>query len=470
MDASFGIDYGSSHPQMSGMLGALQEKIRDIQESKCHDVHNYDTEMCPWSGPISGVYLPTPEELFRESIFLNGKIIRIDALKDEIIYEVHDPAENAPSETLTYSSGATYTLKYKKENYTYEEAEEAIRTKPSYMEEADTVDDAKADTSVTKDYATLLSGATIPEIPEIFAYAPADAMVLYIKNPHNLIQLLDTSSHATIARISDIDPSKSIKNLILSFFEIQDFEHIEKNLNHEMLVIARNLDATAPDIVLVLSESDRNALSPTAQARVVASKDGYIFVASSKESLDSIQNLDLTHSAKQSSDFQYLWWKKSKDIHDAYFFVGDAFFEKMTTFDNFILHTRKYRDYHNLWSLQEMVWGYETAFGTPPKSFTDLVGIDPVTIESDMRNFSLDNNGTVVHSNIGSLGHIKTLAESQYDLSHISRSEIDAYRASIDSYKEVWQAALDPMGIILNSYGDGVEIDFVMTPLPSFVR
>jgi hypothetical protein len=43
---------------------------------------------CPWNGAIPDIYLPTPDELYAESIFLNGNSIKIGTLKDEIEYSV----------------------------------------------------------------------------------------------------------------------------------------------------------------------------------------------------------------------------------------------------------------------------------------------------------------------------------------------------------------------------------------------
>ena len=40
------------------------------------------------------------------------------------------------------------------------------------------------------------------------------------------------------------------------------------------------------------------------------------------------------------------------------------------------------------------------------------------------------------------------------------------YRKNILNYRDIWRAALDPLGIILNRHGDGIEIDFYMTPIP----
>ena len=76
-------------------------------------------------------------------------------------------------------------------------------------------------------------------------------------------------------------------------------------------------------------------------------------------------------------------------------------------------------------------------------------------------------DGLVTHANIGTLKSVKTLPEAQYDLSRISRGELEDYKYNIFAYRDIWRASLDPMGIVLNRYGDGMEIDFFMTPIPS---
>ena len=80
------------------------------------------------------------------------------------------------------------------------------------------------------------------------------------------------------------------------------------------------------------------------------------------------------------------------------------------------------------------------------------------------------NNGIVSDPNIGSLKNIKTLRENSYDLSDISRLELESYKTNVLKYKDIWRASLDPMGIILNRYGDGIEIDFFMTPIPVLLQ
>jgi hypothetical protein len=34
----------------------------------------------------------------------------------------------------------------------------------------------------------------------------------------------------------------------------------------------------------------------------------------------------------------------------------------------------------------------------------------------------------------------------------------------------MWRSSLDPMGVVINRYGDGMEMDFFMTPIPSVSR
>jgi hypothetical protein len=115
--------------------------------------------------------------------------------------------------------------------------------------------------------------------------------------------------------------SESIKGFVQTFFELENFDKIQKNLKHEMAVVVNDLDATAPDIVIILSESDRDALAPTAKARVVGSRDGYIYIASSKVSLDHVMGLQSAQSMRDAPDFQYVWTKKSALVKDALMFV-----------------------------------------------------------------------------------------------------------------------------------------------------
>ena len=327
-------------------------------------------------------------------------------------------------------------------------------------------EEATTPSSQKSDYKALMSGSTLPEIPAIFTHVPSDSMVLYVKNPTNLLDILDQKSNTT-NRLSGFDVSQSIKEFITTFFEIEDFTKIQKNLKHEMAIVVNNLDATSPDIVLMISEADKDALSPTLKTRVIGSKDGYIFIASSKQSIEKITGLTPEKSMKNAPDFQYVWWKKSGKVNDALMFVGDEFFEKILTLETYITHYRKYRDYGRLSSLQELVWAYNDAFGKNPTSLVDLTSLGLSTLTGGILDEYTITDGIVSHKNIGSLKSINTLPEANYDLSHISRTELEDYKSNVLKYRDIWRSSLDPMGIVLNRYGDGIEMDFFMTPIPS---
>lgn len=318
-----------------------------------------------------------------------------------------------------------------------------------------------------KDYVALMSGATIPEIPAIFSHVPKDSMVLYIKNPQDLFDLLSIKSNTT-TRISGIDVSDTVKKTLQNFFELKDFTTLEQNLKHELALVIDNLDMTTPDITMILSEADRAALSPTAKARVVGSKDGFIYIASSKTNIDRMMNLEKKNSLADAPDFHYVWWKKSSLIRDAFFFVGDAFFEKILSFETYIAHYRKIHDVEKLSMFQELSWAYEDVYGKNPENLEELIKNfqDSRIIKDDLAGYTIVD-GNISDPRIGSIKSLKTLSEVNYDLSKITRAEIEDYKINILKYRDTWRASLDPMGIILNRYGDGMEVDFFMTPIPN---
>ncbi len=596
LDASFGVNF-TENANSSTMLGAIEQKIKDMKRSKCQKENsgNDSYKICPWNGDISNMYLPTQEELYAETIYLNRGSVKIGNLKDEIEYgitgiiptsrtynipsypnaaeldwlleqlrtfewiwyvmiqgtmmkteewymdsnkkmhtkfiswtstriasdapyrywdyvintirdpgvqsktvkdvqrydiwvsidtnygtdlqgnqitpdwgylQVYNRFRNLLKQEIQYYvdelkkedtdqwKNITYTLRYKKDSYSLEEARVELEK-----------NDKKTEV-IKKDYKAMMSGAVAPEIPAIFAHVPSDSMVLYVRNPANLMDIMNQKSN-TSNRLSGIDVSESIRNFMKTFFELEKFEQIEKHLKHDMAIVVNNLDATAPDIVIIISETDREALSPTGRARVVGSKDGFIFIASSKESLEKLTSLSVEKSLKSAPDFYYVWWKKSALVKDALMFVGDEFFAKMLTLETYLTHYRKYRDYARLTSLQELTWAYGDAFGKSPTGFGEFTSVGLSTLTGEVLGEYSIIDGLVTHRNIGTLNSLKTLPEARYDLSKISRMELEDYKYNVLQYRDIWRASLDPMGIVINRYGDGMEIDFFMTPIPS---
>lgn len=255
------------------------------------------------------------------------------------------------------------------------------------------------------------------------------------------------------------------------WLEIENFSQIQKHLKHESVIVLTNLDPTTPEITFIISEKDRDALSWDGKSVIVKQQDGYIYISSSQAVLDNIANLKSSDSLAESDDFHYVWWKSSR-IQDAFVFVGDRFFEKITTLDTFIKHYRKIQDHKQLTSLQELVWAYKKAYNRDAKGFDEIIELLSKTWESSLTSESLKNysiqNGFVIHKNIGSLANTKTLSDANYDLNQITRKELDDYKYSRLKYRDIWRASLDPMGIIINQYKDGINIDFFMTPIPDF--
>lgn len=185
-------------------------------------------------------------------------------------------------------------------------------------------------------------------------------MAIYIKNPKNLVDLLNAQSKDTNSFVG-FDMTSSIKSLIANFLTIEDFAHIQDHLKDPVIIIINNIDTTAPEMALVFSTNDKQALS-TSKMPIVEGKNAHSIISNSKSFIQKIKNLDINASLVKAPDFQYVWHKKSSLVRDAFVFVGDAFFAKVLTLENYIAHYRKYRDYRHLWALQEVVWAYKDAF------------------------------------------------------------------------------------------------------------
>ncbi len=127
------------------MLGAIEQKIKDIKYTNCqkNNTGSNSYGICPWNGDVSNIYLPTPDELYRENIYFNGKDIQIEDIKNEIIYQVEfrenksstgsAGIKNAQKKHISIPHG--YTLQYKKNSYSLDEAKAILEKKPSSQEE-----------------------------------------------------------------------------------------------------------------------------------------------------------------------------------------------------------------------------------------------------------------------------------------------------------------------------------------------
>lgn len=385
---------------------------------------------------------------------------------DELRY-ILTPLELVINEYIKHleSNAPTYTLEYKKMAFTFEETvEELEKTTNSDNINWGTWDDK----TKNKNYKALMKLEKPKNIPEIFKFIPKDAVFSYIKNPQSLLDILNNNSK-TVSKISWIDVNSEIKKLLQHFFDIEDFSKIENNLNNEMVIALMNIDYTSPEIVLIISEKDKEALS-SSKTLSISSKNWYIFISPSKKLIERFTELDSDQSIYASSDLEYVWWKKWSSVKDMFIFAWDAFFEKMTEFDNYVLHFRKYTDYTRLKNLQELVWAYIDFTGNNPKNLQEVITYLSKFQKNTIPQDSLDDYSLewdiVINKNIGSLKSLNTISESDYNLENITRNEIESYKYSILKYRDVWRANLDPMWIVINKFGDWIEVDFFMTPIP----
>jgi hypothetical protein len=86
------------------MLGAIEQKIKDMKRNKCYSDMDRSitnsTNDC-YSNDLSNKYLPTQEELYAETVYLNRVSVKIESLKDEIEYKVETESKKT-NPTPTY--------------------------------------------------------------------------------------------------------------------------------------------------------------------------------------------------------------------------------------------------------------------------------------------------------------------------------------------------------------------------------
>lgn len=313
-----------------------------------------------------------------------------------------------------------------------------------------------------KDYLSLLGNQKIPEIPEIFSYIPNDDMMIFVKNPSEFWQLL-SENNSIFPKFENFSSSESVKNFIKKFFITENFEEISQNLKTSFAIVVENIDITSPEIVMIFDKNEKKFFEN--KNFKIKEKDNFIFVSKHEKNLENFLKKIENNTLEKSWDFQYVWTKKSEKIQWAFVFVGDKFFEKIIQFENFVLTFRKINDYKEFLEVQQEFWAYEKAFGKPINDIKKLSKIP----ENSKDLYYIENN-ILNHKNLGNISNILPLSENNYSLEKISKNEIDNYKYSILNYKEIWQESLDPMGIVLNSKNNGIEIDFFMTPIPDISK
>jgi len=117
--------------------------------------------------------------------------------------------------------------------------------------------------------------------------------------------------------------------------------------------------------------------------------------------------------------------------------------------------------YQQLWDLQEHVWAYEDAFSELPESLADVH--DGVSTIYDT-GFTL-SGVYVFHPEIGT---VQKRVFTTREVTSVTNIELQNYLQYRQIFREV-QKNINPIGIIINQYGDGIELDIFMFPVPDGV-
>ncbi len=381
---------------------------------------------------------------------LNKKYINYTKTRDEQVY-----LDMYSYIFAKYFQNPTYSLNYKKTKYTYEEALE----KNKEIEEKKEIKKP-----IYKDYKKLIWDTKIQNIPEIYKKIPSDSMFFHISNPEFIFQLLE-NKNTLVNSSSGIQILQKLKDLSMEWFDIEDWNTIKENLKHDFVVIMSDIDLSSPNIIVIIHKEDKWVLVPWKKPKVAVTVWDYIYIASSEKALDKFRSLKEENSIYMSDDFRYVWMKKQSKKKDLFFFVWDKFFEKLISFDNYIKMKRKINDYMDLYNLQNYVWAYGKIIGERVNDFEKLAWI--LSIEKkDLDKYTIDNS-IVEDKKIGVYWNTRNVDEIDYDLSTITREELQSYQRNILKYKEVWRANLDPLWVIINNTDTGFDVDFFMTPIPN---
>lgn len=287
-----------------------------------------------------------------------------------------------PNDSLKDSPNPTYTLTYTKNTFTLNEAKEYIEKKHDI------------NPKTKKDYKALLAGKPVPEMPEIFAHIPSDDMVLYVKNPSDLWKILNEKSF--FPSIENFSTQKAIQDFIKTFFGNDNFALFQEKVTDSFAIVVKNLDITSPEVVMVFPKKYRSLFENNKKWTIREDGD-FIFIGKNSIITGSTIGRSEQSSLKNAADFQYVWSKKHDKITGAFMFVGDEFFEKMIILESFLKHYKKWKDYQELFTIQELVWAYQEAFGKYPDSYIDTIKeLIPIKSNKPKASYLIDENGRVV--------------------------------------------------------------------------
>ncbi|MEF2175271.1 MAG: hypothetical protein V3575_02265, partial [Candidatus Absconditabacteria bacterium] len=314
-----------------------------------------------------------------------------------------------------------------------------------------------------KDYTKLLEGKEIKDVPLIYKQIPNDSMFVHIKNPKSFFSLLDKTDNVSGY---SIDVIKKGKELFMGKLGVKDESALKESIKGEIVIIMTDFDLINPGVVFIMDQGDIATLDIGKSNLLMKASNGKVYLGFSQRLLDKITSLDEKDSVYNSNDFKYSWSKHGAIFKDMLFFAGDKYFAKLLSFENYDMMFTKYLEYNKLRELEYYMYIYKSLNGTTPtslKQIYDQIGLDA----KDYSSIEL-KDGKLQSTIIGTLDNLKNYGDIDNAKEVYSRDMVFSYQFSVAGYRAIWRSFLDPVSIVLNANGGEYDLDFMMTPLPSF--
>lgn len=399
---------------------------------------------------------PSIDQLNDLEIFVSNNNVKLLQLMYLFDYEVLTGSTDEQLQENSFdpkSMNKSFELKYKVDSFTKADIEKLNTIMWISMNEP----------VIEKDYSKLLEWVQLKEIPLIYKQIPNDSMFVHIKNPKSFFTLLDKTNNVSGY---SIDVIKKWKELFMWKLWIKDEKALVESIKWEIVIIMTDFDLINPWVVFIMDQWDIANLDIGKSNLLMKAANGKVYLGFSQRLLDKITSLEEKDSVYNSNDFKYSWSKHADMFQDMMFFAWDKYFAKLLSFDNYDLMFTKYLEYNKLRELEYYMYIYKYLNWTAPSSLQqiyDQIGVDAKEYSSiELKDGKLES------SIIWTLDNTKNYWDIDNTKNVYSKDMVFSYQFSVAGYRAIWRAFLDPVSIVLNAQWSWYNLDFMMTPLPSF--
>lgn len=399
---------------------------------------------------------PSVEQLNDLDIFVANNSVKLWQLMYLFDYEVltgSNDDELVESSFAPKSMEKGFQLKYKVDSFTKEDIQKLNKIMWISMDEP----------VMEKDYSKLLEWVQLKEIPQIYKQIPNDSMFVHIKNPKSFFNLLDKTNNVSGY---SIDVIKKWKDLFMWKLWIKDEKALVESIKWEILIIMNDFDLINPWVVFIMDQWDIANLDIGKSNLLMKASNGKVYLGFSQRLLDKITSLDEKDSVYNSNDFKYSWSKHADIFQDMMFFAWDKYFAKLLSFDNYNMMFTKYLEYNKLRELEYYTYIYKYLNWTAPSSLQQIY--DQTGLDANDYSSIEFKDGKLQSSIIWTLDNPQNYWDINFNNNLYNKDMVFSYQFSVAGYRAIWTSFLDPVSIVLNAQWSWYNLDFMMTPLPSF--